>query len=98
MKVDYHLLAQADIHEALAYYETQMPGTGERFYSELEKKIAQIAESPRQFRDYGGYRRANLNVFPYYIAFTTAGDTIQILAVAHAKRHPDFWKKRMIDL
>jgi len=42
----------------------------------------------------GGYRRVNLKVFPYYIAYIVRGDTLWILAIAHGHRRPEHWIKR----
>ena len=41
-----------------------------------------------------GYRRVNLNVFRYYIAYHIWADTIWILAIAHARRRPEYWIER----
>ena len=38
-----------------------------------------------------GYRRVNLKVFGYYIAYDIWADTIWILAIAHARRRPEYW-------
>ncbi len=42
----------------------------------------------------GSYRRVNFPVFPYYLAYFVRGERIIIAAIAHASRHPDFWKSR----
>ncbi|MGO9948932.1 MAG: hypothetical protein ACLPWG_19040, partial [Steroidobacteraceae bacterium] len=41
-----------------------------RFWDEVDQHITWITENPEvpQARD-GGYRRVNLRVFPYYIAY-----------------------------
>lgn len=44
-----------------------------------------------------GVRRANLNprFGEYYIAYTIWREKIIILAIAHAKRRPHYWRKRI---
>ena len=43
----------------------------------------------------GGWRRVNLPGFPYYIAYVIIDELILVLAVAHAARHPNYWKERL---
>jgi hypothetical protein len=38
----------------------------------------------------------NLHKFPYYIAYFIRGECMFIAAVAHASRHPDYWKNRLV--
>jgi len=43
-----------------------------------------------------GFRRVNLQVFPYYLAYAIHNEVIWILAIAHASRHPEYWIPRDI--
>jgi hypothetical protein len=69
MIVEFLSQAKAELMDAVAYYEGELNGLGQRFWDELDRHIAWIAENPEvpRLRD-GGYQRVNLNVFPYYIA------------------------------
>jgi hypothetical protein len=40
-------------------------------------------------------RRALLPRFPYALVFLELQTEIRVLAVAHAKRHPDYWLNRL---
>jgi hypothetical protein len=40
------------------------------------------------------YRRVNLKVFRYYIAYHIWADTIWVLAIAHGYRRPGYWMGR----
>jgi hypothetical protein len=40
------------------------------------------------------WRRYYLKRFPYTIAYREAGELIEIGAVAHQKRRPDYWSRR----
>ncbi len=44
----------------------------------------------------GNYRRVNLSVFPFYIAYVIRGETVVLLAVAHSAREPEYWMKREV--
>jgi hypothetical protein len=62
---------------------------------EVSDVIDRILFDPYLWRERrGGYRRVNLPVFPYYIAYFIRRDTLVVAAVAHAKRKPNYWRKR----
>ena len=46
----------------------------------------------------GGYRRVNLKVFPFYIAYIIREDTLWIIAIAHSHRKPEYWIKRKYEI
>ena len=84
--------AADEFEDATAYYSDKQSGLGQRFRDEVDRHIhwiAEHAELPR-LRP-GGYRRVNLRVFPHYIAYVQLGETIWVLAIAHAHREPEYW-------
>lgn len=88
--------ARVEIEDAVRYYEECVPGLGVRLRTEMERICIIASRQPEVWRERpGGYRRANLRGFPYYIAFFLRDEAILIAAVAHASRHPDYWKKRV---
>lgn len=87
--------AEREINEAIGYYEAIEPGLGIRLKEEVCQALLWIQENatvPRLRSQ--GYRRVNLKVFPYYIAFLTWADTVWILAIAHSRRRPEYWLQR----
>jgi plasmid stabilization system protein ParE len=42
-----------------------------------------------------GTRRILLKGYPYFVIFRELPRKIQIIAVAHAKRRPAYWAKRL---
>ena len=90
--------AKCDAEEATRFYERRAPGLGARFGGEVESVCAAIVRQPLLWRERrGGYRRVNIPGFPYYVAFFLRNELIVIAAVAHASRHPDYWKNRKPD-
>ena len=84
--------ATAEFADAIARYESIESGLGIRLKHEVRAAVAWIAENaglPRVRPN--GYRRVNLKVFPYYLAYMLWNDTIWVLAVAHAARRPEYW-------
>ncbi len=66
MIVEFLPQAKSELMDAVAYYEGELCGLGQRFWDEVDEHIAWIAGNPDvpPPRD-GGYRRENLKIFPY---------------------------------
>ena len=78
-------------------YEAKVPGLGVRFRVEVESSCSAIVQFPLLWRERtGGWRRINLPGFPYYIAYIIRDERIIVTAIGHSKRHPDYWKNRML--
>ena len=95
MNLEFLQEAKVEFYEAANYYEKKEKNLGKRFRDEVRVVCSAILEHPVIWRErLDGFRRVNLPVFPYYIAYFIRGDTILIAAVAHSSRHPDYWKHR----
>ncbi|MGO8698114.1 MAG: type II toxin-antitoxin system RelE/ParE family toxin [Limisphaerales bacterium] len=95
MKTEFLDEARQEFLQALSFLESQQAGLGQRFKDEVDRNVLWIASHPDVLRVRpGGYRRMNLRIFPYYIAYLIRGDTIWVLAVAHGHRKPDYWVRR----
>jgi toxin ParE1/3/4 len=88
--------AVAEVQCVTGDYEARVPGLGVRFRIEVESACAAIVQFPLLWRERpGGWRRVNLPGFPYYISYIIRDELILVVAIGHAKRHPDYWKTRM---
>lgn len=89
--------AATELAEAIGRYESIESGLGIRLKEEVKSVVAWIADQPELHRIRSkGYRRVNLKVFPYYVAYFIDGDVIWILAIAHSARLPEYWISRNI--
>ena len=95
MRVELHPEADAEFAAQVEYYEDRQPGLGQRFYREVIGCLDWTANNPTGPRLRKRYRRVNLKVFPFYLAYVVEGDLIWVLAVAHANRRPGYWMNRM---
>jgi hypothetical protein len=87
--------ARAEFLDAVAYYESCESGLGARFKDAVSTEAGAILEMPFRFRSlHGRFRRCLVPGFPYGIIFTIEPDFIFVVAIAHAKRKPGYWKKR----
>ena len=91
------ILQQAfdELTDAVEHYEEEQPGLGLRLKDEIDKHVSWIMDNPivPSIRK-GDYRRVNLKVFPYYIAYIIREDKLWILAIAHSHRKPEYWIAR----
>jgi toxin ParE1/3/4 len=95
MKLEIIEAAEIELNEAVAYYQEIEPGLGLRLKEEVRGAIHWISQNPVVPRIRPkGYRRVNLKVFSYYLAYDIWADTIWILAVAHGSRRPEYWIER----
>jgi plasmid stabilization system protein ParE len=88
--------AEADLAEAIGWYEDQTPGLGARLLDEVNGLTRRIADNPRQFpMVYGDARKASLRGFPYVLIFRLRGDEARLLAFFHTSRDPSRWQARV---
>lgn len=89
--------AEREFNGTINYYESREPGLGLRFRREAESVFNWIhrnADLARLRKNL--YRRVNFPVFTHYVAYITRGDTVWIIAIAHAHRSPEFWLRRVL--
>ena len=95
MRVELHPEADAEFAAQVEYYEDRQPGLGQRFYREVIGCLDWITINPTGPPLRTRYRRVNLKVFPFYLAYVVEGDLLWVLAVAHGSRRPGYWMSRM---
>lgn len=96
MKSRFHEAAEAELAEAISYYDGKAAGLGDRFladakratrYIERYPEIAPIIEE--------GVRAKVLATFPYTLLYVVEEYELYILAVAHQSRRPRYWADRL---
>ena len=93
--LELHPAALAEGEEAAASYAERDPRIAVRFAEELETALNRIAEAPHRWPVYlHGTRRVRLTPFPYLVAYREEPSRILVVAIAHAKRKPGYWRKR----
>ncbi len=92
----FHPEADSEIAEAVQYYEAHKYGLGLDFLEEVERALDQISTNPEASRQIGRrIRRKVLWRFPYNLIYAVYTDRIRIVACAHQKRRPFYWRKRL---
>ncbi len=93
--VRFHRLARREYLAAIQHAERERPGRGQRLQTEVERIAARIADAPDQGSPYlYGTRRFVLPLFRYSTVCLTL-EAGYIIAVAHHRRKPGYWRKRL---
>lgn len=88
--------AEEEMYEVAKFYHSQTSGLGLDYLSEVERAITSIAESPMTWpKIEGELRRHLVRRFPFGILYYVEPEGIVIAAVAHLRRKPGYWKKKL---
>jgi plasmid stabilization system protein ParE len=88
--------AEADIAEAVEWYEDQTAGVGGRLLAEVNRLNKRIAANPYRFPViYRHARKASLGRFPYVLIFRLFGEEARLLSFFHTSRDPRRWQARV---
>lgn len=93
----YEFLPDADeeFREASRYYENESPGIGLAFIAEVHRVISSVISHPLSTKTVRGNLRCKVLLhFPYNLIYSIESDLILIVAVAHQKRRPTYWRSR----
>jgi len=87
--------AALELLDQAAYLEAQRDGLGRRFLAEVKESEALIAQFPLSSVEVEeGIRKRVLPTFQYSLLYHVDADGALILAVAHHKRSPGYWRTR----
>jgi plasmid stabilization system protein ParE len=96
LSIELHPRAIAEAREARRWYEERSPAAAGAFMAELDRAMEQIRQAPDRWPLYlHGTRRYLLKRFPYVIVYREVTESLQIVAVAHGRRRPGYWQRRL---
>lgn len=100
--LDFDPAALAELTDTAAWYEEQRAGLASEFLAEIDRVVAEISARPTSFAKLEDtapaldIRRAMLERFPFALVFMELGaGRTRIVAVAHERRQPGYWLRRM---
>jgi len=87
--------AAQDLREAEAWYWRRSARAADGFLVEVGRAFALIREAPNRWPAYrASTRRFVLERYPFSIVYRFEDGTVYVVAVAHAKRRPGYWRRR----
>jgi toxin ParE1/3/4 len=96
VRIEIHPRAIIEARVARRWYARRSASAAHHFFAELEHGVAQITAAPQQWPTYlGGTRVYRLRRFPYLIVYREVVGAVQVIAVAHSRQKPGYWRKRL---
>jgi plasmid stabilization system protein ParE len=89
--------AEEELAQAAEWYESRRPGLGVELVAVIDRAMASIVAGPTRYqlwRSDRAYRKFVVSRFPYVIFFRVEGESVVVVAIAHAKRRPGYWVDR----
>ncbi len=91
----FHPDAVEEGRAARLWYQERSAHAAHGFLSELSRSFSLIASDPEAWQVFPtGDRRFVLRNYPYVVVYRLLGEQIQVLAIAHQRRKPHYWKGR----
>ena len=95
MKVNFHPDARLELLRHRRWYLDRSPAAAAGFEHEIDHAITRIAEAPERYPlTRRGRRRFVMLEYPFNLIYRIREDDVQIMAVAHHSRRPDYWLRR----
>lgn len=93
--LELHPSALEESEAAAKWYAERDPRVAARFVADLEANLERILEAPTRWPPYlHGTRRLPLTRFPYVILYRDEPSRVLVIAIAHGRRKPGYWKTR----
>jgi plasmid stabilization system protein ParE len=87
--------AEEEMVEASHFYEAESSGLGDEFLDDVQRVIDSLREHPKLGQQVGRkFRLALLRRFPFSLFNSEEPDGILVVAVAHQRRRPGYWRGR----
>jgi toxin ParE1/3/4 len=92
--------AEHELTDAVRWYHARDPRVAERFAAEVRRALHLIETFPQigsRVPDVpdGAVRRMPVHTFPYNVVFADLGDRIEVVAIAHNRRRPAYFLRRL---
>ena len=93
--VELHPEAIAEARAAYQWYAERDLSAVNAFIAELDRAISQVQSAPERWPVHlHGTKRYLFRRFPYSVIYRVIETAIQVLAVAHGRRRPGYWRTR----
>lgn len=92
----FHPEARDEFRDAVRWYRVRDQRASSEFRIAVSSAIRVLAEAPKRWPEYiYGTRRFVMQRFPFSVVYLDQAELVTIVAVAHHKRKPGYWKDRV---
>lgn len=101
MRLPFEAEAVAELEEAATWYERERSGYGALFVSQVRRAVSRASVLPHSAPRVLGtdpaqdVRRFVVRQFPYIVVTAIVAGQRSVVAVAHARRYPGYWRDRL---
>ncbi|MEQ8785394.1 MAG: type II toxin-antitoxin system RelE/ParE family toxin [Pirellulaceae bacterium] len=96
LPLEFHPEARLETFEAFDWYAARSMEAAHAFQQELADAGRAIQSHPELWASYlFGTRRYLLKRFPFVLVYRVTPARIEIVAVAHGRRNPGYWRRRV---
>jgi plasmid stabilization system protein ParE len=86
---------EEELRAAVRFYESEQEGLGRALIKEVRRAFRLIREYPLTASiERGEVRVRTIARYPYRIYYRARADEILVVAIAHRRRRPGFWRNR----
>jgi plasmid stabilization system protein ParE len=87
--------ARDDFDKSFDWYAKRSVRTALRFAGAVDAALASVTMNPTRLASMDGIHRAcPVKRFPFRVVYRIVEDCVVVVAVAHARRRPGYWKDR----
>lgn len=90
----FHPEALEEFEAAALRYAAIRPSLGDAFIDRVEAATSRAVRAPLTGAPLGTLRRVFVRRFPYFVLYAVEDTRIHILAVAHFRQRPGYWRRR----
>jgi plasmid stabilization system protein ParE len=95
LPIDYLPEARRDFDESFDWYAKRSKQAAVHFVIAVDAALSAIAADPERFVAVDDLHRAcPVTRYPFRIVYRVAAGRVVVVAIAHAKRRPGYWKDR----
>jgi toxin ParE1/3/4 len=96
MNYYFEVHARQELRDAIAYFDSVNSRLGDDFREEVARLISLLLRFPKAWPELSlSTRRCRTKRFPYALIYRIQEDVIEIIAVMHLSREPNYWVDRL---
>ena len=98
---EFHPEAQAEFVSDVKWYDERDSDLGVRFENAVQRAIIAAMDTPSAWQKWPDWNREpvvyskRVDEFPYRVVYFVGEQKLIVLAIAHMKREPGYWRNRI---